>query len=131
MELPERAGIVNRRCKRSVDETVERLRATLRDKGITIFALIDHSGEAAKVAMKLRPTKLLIFGSPKSGTPLMVASPSIALDFPLKLLVWEDDGGTVWISFNSVDYLRQRHQLPEELTANIAIVSALAEKAAQ
>jgi uncharacterized protein (DUF302 family) len=81
--------------------------------------------------LNMRPTKLLIFGSPKAGTPLMIAAPSIAIDLPLKLLVWEDDAGKAWISFNSVDYLRDRHHLPEELARNIAIVSALAEEAAE
>jgi uncharacterized protein (DUF302 family) len=78
----------------------------------------------------MRPTKLLIFGSPKAGTPLMIAAPSIAIDLPLKLLAWEDAGGKVWISFNSAEYLRDRHHLPEELVQNIAVVSVLAEKGA-
>jgi uncharacterized protein (DUF302 family) len=96
-----------------------------------LFGLIDHGAEAAKVGLKMRPTKLLIFGNPKSGTPLMVAAPSIAIDLPLKLLVWEDDAGKVWILYNSVDYLRDRHGLPPQLASNIAAVSILASKAAE
>jgi uncharacterized protein (DUF302 family) len=82
-------GIVDVFGNHSVDETVERLKNILQAKGITLFAFIDHSGEAEKVGMKMRPTKLLIFGSPKAGTPLMLATPSIAIDLPLKILVWD------------------------------------------
>ena len=99
-----------------------------RDPQVTF---VDHSGEAEKAGMTMRPTKLLIFGSPKAGTPLMIAAPSIAIDLPLKLLVWEDSAGKVWITYNSADYLRDRHHLPEELVANIAIVAGLAAKAAE
>ncbi len=81
---------------------MERLEAILRAKGVALFALVDHSGEAAKVGMKMRPTKLLIFGNPKAGTPLMLAAPSSAIDLPLKILVWEDDQGKVWISYSSI-----------------------------
>ena len=98
-------GIVNIPSKHSVDETVDRLKNILRSKEITLFALIDHSGEAAKVGMKMPPTKLLIFGNPKGGTPLMLAAPSIALDLPLKILVSEDAQGKVWLSYNSPAYL--------------------------
>jgi uncharacterized protein (DUF302 family) len=131
MESQETNGIVNRQSNHSVDETTARLQSLLQSKGVTVFALVDHSGEAEKAGMKMRPTKLLIFGSPKAGTPLMIAAPSIAIDLPLKLLVSEDIAGKVWISFNSADYLRARHHFPEELAQNIAIVSTLAEKAAE
>ena len=94
-------GIVDVPSNHSVDETVERIKGILQAKGITLFALIDHSGEAEKVGMKMRPTKLLIFGSPKAGTPLMLAAPSIAIDLPLKILVWQDADGKVWLSYNS------------------------------
>src|SRR6266851_2758127 len=112
-------GIINTPSNRSVDETVEKLKRVLRDKGVTLFALVDHSGEAEKAGMKMPPTKVLIFGSPKAGTPLMLASPSVAIDLPLKILVWEDGGGKVWVSYNSPDYLKERHALPQELLANI------------
>src|SRR5580693_4929812 len=95
----------------AVDETVKRLESVLAERGVKVFALIDHSGEAEKVGMKMRPTKLVIFGSPKGGTPLMVAAPSLAIDLPLKTLVAEDEGGKVWVTYNSPEYLRERHQV--------------------
>jgi len=98
---------------------------------VTLFSLVDHSGEAEKAGMKMRPTKLLIFGSPKAGTPLMLAAPSIAIDLPLKILVWEDADGKVWVSYNSPDYLRERHNVPTDLMQNIGVVAALATKAAE
>jgi uncharacterized protein (DUF302 family) len=109
-----------------VDETVEKLKAILQTKGITLFALVDHSGEAEKVGMKMRPTKLLIFGNPKGGTPVMLAAPSIAIDLPLKILIWEDGQGKVWLSYNSPEYLQERHSVPQELLQNIAVVGTLA-----
>jgi uncharacterized protein (DUF302 family) len=115
----------------SVDETVKRLESVLAERGVKVFALIDHSGEAEKVGMKMRPTKLVIFGSPKGGTPLMVAAPSLAIDLPLKTLVAEDEGGKVWVTYNSPEYLRERHQVPEELVKNIAVVGALVAKAVE
>jgi len=124
-------GIVDVPSNHSVDETVERVKGILQSKGVTLFALIDHSGEAEKVGMKMRPTKLLIFGNPKGGTPLMLAAPSVAIDLPLKILVWEDSQGKVWVSYNSPEYLQQRHGLPQELLANIAVVETLATKAAE
>jgi uncharacterized protein (DUF302 family)/uncharacterized membrane protein YidH (DUF202 family) len=124
-------GITNKASNHSVDQTVEKLKTILQSKGVTLFALVDHSGEAEKVGMKMRPTKLLIFGSPKAGTPLMLASASIAIDLPLKILVWEDAQGKVWISYNSPDYLKERHGLPQELLQNIAVVETLAAKAGE
>jgi uncharacterized protein (DUF302 family) len=103
----------------------------LESKGVTVFAVVDHSGEAAKVGMSLAPTKLLIFGSPKAGTPLMAAAPSAALDLPLKILVWQDGAGKVWVSYNSPQYLQDRHGFPPDLTANIAVVETLARNAAE
>jgi uncharacterized protein (DUF302 family) len=96
-----------------------------------LFALIDHSGEAEKAGMKMPPTKLVIFGNPKAGTPLMLAAPSSAIDLPLKILVREDGQGKVWVSYNSPAYLQERHNLPQELLQNIAVVETLAAKAAQ
>lgn len=124
-------GIVTVPSNHSVDETVEKLNGILQAKNVTVFALIDHSGEAAKVGMKMRPTKLLIFGNPKGGTPLMLAAPSTALDLPLKILVWEDAQGKVWLSYNSPEYLQQRHGFPADLLPNIAVVGALAKNAAE
>ena len=121
-------GIVNKPSKHSVEQTVEALSNILKSKGVAVFALIDHSGEAEKVGLKMRPTKLLIFGNPKARTPLMLASPSSAIDLPLKLLVWEDGQGKVWVSYNSPEYLRERHGLPQDLVQNIAVVEPLAAK---
>ena len=119
-------GIVKIPSRHSVDETVDKLKAILKSKGVTLFALIDHSGEAEKVGMKMPPTKLLIFGNPKAGTPLMLAAPSAALDLPLKILIAEDAQGKVSISYNSAEYLKERHGFPENLMPNIAVVQALA-----
>jgi len=115
----------------SVDETLQRLESVLVARGLQIFALIDHSGEAQKVGMQMRPTKLLIFGSPKAGTPLMLASPSIAIDFPLKALISEDEKGKTWITYNSPEFLQQRHSVPEDLIKNIAGVGTLVAKAVE
>lgn len=123
-------GIVDIPSNHSVDETVEKLKGILQAKGIALFALVDHSGEAERVGMKMPPTKLLIFGNPKAGTPLMLASPSIAIDLPLKILVREDAARKVWVSYNSPENLRERHGLPENLLQNIAVVDALAHAAA-
>jgi len=125
------SGIINQPSHHSVDETVEKLEGILQAKGVTLFALVDHSGEAEKVGMKMRPTKLLILGSPKAGTPLMLAAPSVAIDLPLKILIWEDGAGKVWVSYNSPAYLQQRHGLPQDLLQNIAVVEALAAKAGE
>ena len=124
-------GIVDKATNHSVDETVDKLKGILHDKGITLFALIDHSGEAEKVGLKMRPTKLLIFGSPKAGTPFMLGAPSSAIDLPLKILIWEDAQGKVWVSYNSPAYLQKRHGLPQDLLPNIAAVETLATRAAE
>lgn len=124
-------GMDSKPSKHPVEQTVEALTALLKSKGVAIFALIDHSGEAEKVGLKMRPTKLVIFGNPKAGTPLMLASPSSAIDLPLKILVWEDGQGKVWVSYNSPEYLRERHGLAEELMQNIAIIETLATKAGE
>ncbi len=124
-------GIVAIPSHHPVDETVEKIRGILQAKGVTLFALIDHSGEAEKAGMKMRPTKLLIFGSPKAGTPVMLAAPSIAIDLPLKLLIWEDEAGKAWISYNSAEYLRTRHDVPGELMQNLAAAEAIATVAAK
>lgn len=118
-------GFVSKASQHSVPETIQRLSALLKSKGVAIFALIDHSREAEKVGLKMRPTQLLVFGNPKGGTPLMVAAPSTAIDLPLKALVWEDADGKVWLSYNSPDYLQQRHGFPVDLEKNIAAIEPL------
>jgi len=124
-------GLIDIPSNHSVDETVEKLMGILQAKGVTLFALVDHSGEAAKVGMKMRPTKLLIFGNPKGGTPVMLAAPTIAIDLPLKILIWEDAQGKVLVTYNSPAYLQARHRLPAELLQNIVVVEALAKAAAE
>ena len=124
-------GVLQVASKYSVDETVKRLESILAERGLQVFALIDHSGQAEKVGLKMHPTKLVIFGSPKGGTPVMVAAPTIAIDLPLKVLVAEDEEGKVWVSYNSPEYLQQRHGVPEELIKNIAGAGALVAKAVE
>jgi uncharacterized protein (DUF302 family) len=124
-------GLIDIPSNHSADETVTKLEGILQAKGITLFALVDHSGEAAKAGLKMRPTKLLIFGNPRAGTPVMLAAPSSAIDLPLKILVWEDDQGKVWITYNSPTYLQTRHNLPAHLLQHIAVIEPLAKAAAQ
>lgn len=125
------SGVIDVSSRYSVPETLARLQAILKEKNITVFALIDHSGEAEKAGLKMRPTQLLIFGSPKGGTPVMVAAPRLAIDLPLKALAWQDEQGRVWLSYNSAEYLRERHGFPEDLVKNLAVISALVQKAVE
>ena len=131
MTAPRAEGIVDVRSNHSVDQTVDRLQGILRSKAIELFALVDHSGEAARAGLDMPPTKLLIFGNPKAGTPVMQAAPSAAIDLPLKILVWQDPEGQVWVSYNSPGYLQRRHGFPQELVQNLAAVDALAKAAAE
>jgi uncharacterized protein (DUF302 family) len=124
-------GIVDVVSRYSVPETLARLQTILKEKGMTVFALVDHSGEAEKAGLAMRPTQLLIFGSPKGGTPLMVAAPRLAIDLPLKALAWQDEAGQVWLSYNSPEYLQQRHGFPVELMKNIAGIAGLVQKAVE
>jgi uncharacterized protein (DUF302 family) len=124
-------GLLQAASPHTVTETLQRLEAILAQRGVQVFAVIDHSGEAEKVGLKMRPTKLVIFGNPKAGTPLMVAAPTLAIDLPLKALVWEDEKGQVWVTYNSPEYLQQRHGVPEDLIKNIAVVGALVAKAVE
>jgi uncharacterized protein (DUF302 family) len=119
-------GIIHKPSNHPVAETLRKVQDFLEAKGIAIFALVDHSGEAKKVGMQMPNTKLLIFGNPKGGTPLMLAAPSIAIDLPLKLLIWEDNQGKAWVSYNSPEYLAERHGLPQSLVQNIAFLETLA-----
>lgn len=124
-------GILSKQSNHSVEETLARLKGILQTKGVAIFAVVDHSGEAEKAGMKMPPTKLVIFGNPKAGTPLMQAVPSAAIDLPLKILIAQDAAGKVWVSYNSPAYLQERHGFPLELQQNIAVVDALATAASQ
>ncbi len=122
-------GIIDHPSTQSVDKMVEQLQQLLQAKSITLFAIVDHSGEAAKVGLNMKPTKLLIFGNPKAGTPVMLAAPSIAIDLPLKILVWEDAQGKVWLSYNDPAYLQKRHNVPDSLLPNISAAEKLIQEA--
>ena len=124
------SGIKVLQSNSPVDQTVRKLEALLETKAVRLFAVIDHDGEANRVGLHMRPAKLLIFGDPRAGTPIMIASPSAALDLPLKILVSEDEAGWVWISYNTPEYLQARHGFPPELMRNIAAVEVLAVAAA-
>jgi uncharacterized protein (DUF302 family) len=124
-------GLARVASRYSIAETLQRLEAAFASKGLQIFARIDHSGEAERVGLKMRPTKLLIFGSPKGGTPLMVASPTLAIDLPMKALVFEDESGKVWLLYNRPEYLQARHGVPADLVKNLAGAGPLMEKAVE
>jgi uncharacterized protein (DUF302 family) len=119
-------GLVTLKSAHSVDETVAKIRALLEAKQIKEFALLDHSGEAAKAGLTMPKTQVVMFGNPKGGTPLMVAAPSVAIDLPLKLLVREDEAGQVWVSYWSAQALLARHGLPESFASNIAVIELIA-----
>ena len=124
-------GLVHVPSSRSVAESLQKLETVVAAVGLKVFARVDHSGEAEKVGLTMRPTKLLIFGSPKAGTPPMIASPSLAIDLPLKVLIWEDEQGKVWLSYNSPEYLMHRHNVPENLLKNIAGIGTVVQKAVE
>ena len=119
-------GIVHLAASRSVDEVLERLLSILHTKGITVFAVVDHSGEAAKVGLEMRATKLVIFGNPKAGTPLMIAAPDSALDLPLKILIAEEPSGGTRVSYNRLTYLQARYGLTPEVMTNVAAIGQIA-----
>ena len=125
------AGLAHQASSHTVEQTLARAEGLLAAKGIKVFARIDHSGEAARAGLAMKPTQLLIFGNPAGGTPLMLAAPSTAIDLPLKLLVWEDAAGQVWITYNTPEYLQARHGFPVALMANIAVIEKLAALAGQ
>ena len=129
--MPTTNGLIQVASRFSVEETVRRLQAAFAEKGLQVFAVIDHNGEAEKVGMKMAPTKLLIFGSPKAGTPLMLAAPSLAIDLPLKALVAQDADNKVTVSYNDPEYLRDRHGFAAELTKNLGGAGALIAKAVE
>jgi uncharacterized protein (DUF302 family) len=130
-EMARNNGLVQVASHYSVDDTVQRLQAAFAAKGLQVFALVDHSGEAKKVGLQMRPTKVLIFGSPKAGTPLMVAAPSLAIDLPLKALVAEDAAGKVSVTYNDPEFLRERHGVPAELIKNLAGAGTVIAKAVE
>jgi uncharacterized protein (DUF302 family) len=123
-------GVVKVASKRSFQDTFDNLEFAVLSHGLTIFARIDFSGDAERAGLAMRPTRLLIFGNPKAGTPLMVAAPTLAIDFPLKVLVSEDERGVAWVAYNSPEYLKLRHDIPEGLLKNIAGIATIVESAA-
>jgi uncharacterized protein (DUF302 family) len=126
------ADLVTLPSAHSASETVERLKSVLREKRIEVFADIDHAAGAQKVGLLLRPTRLLIFGNPQTGTPLMQSQQTIGLDLPLRALVWEDEAGKVWLTYHRPEYLAQRYQVVDHdeavkgLTAGLAAVARVA-----
>lgn len=124
-------GVVSRASAFGVHETATRIEQALTQAGMTLFAAIDHSGEAARVGLAMRETRLLIFGNPRGGTPLMVAAPLLALDLPLKALIWQDTAGQVWVSYLSPAWLAQRYHIPADLAGNIAGMEPLLAAAIQ
>lgn len=127
----QRAGLVQLASRYPVEQTVERLTRAFIEKGMQVFAVIDHSGEAAKVGLKMPATKVVIFGSPKAGTPLMLAAPSLAIDLPLKALVAEDANGETLVTYNDPAYLKERHGVPDDLIKNLAGAGALIARAVE
>jgi uncharacterized protein (DUF302 family) len=124
-------GMIDVPSPYSVPETLARLESILKERGVAVFARMDHSGEAEKAGLRMLPTQLLIFGSPKGGTPVMIAAPSVAIDLPLKALAWEDERGKVWLSYNTPEYLQERHGIPPDLLKNLAVANALIQKAVE
>ncbi len=123
-------GIISTPSHHSVSQTLDKLEGLLREKGIKVFVRIDHSGEAQKAGLEMSPTQLLIFGNPKGGTSIMLASPTAAIDLPLKALAWQDGQGKVWLSYNDPEYLKHRYGLSDEVIQPISAIGALIEKAA-
>ena len=123
------SGLVHLRSPRSVEATLGRIEAVLREAGLAIFCVVDHSGEAERAGMQMRPTKLVLFGNPSAGTPMMVAAPTVAIDLPMKALIWQDEAGRVLVSYNTADYLRSRHGVPEDLLKGVSSAGALLEMA--
>jgi uncharacterized protein (DUF302 family) len=124
-------GIVTVASAHSGAATVDQLQTLIRDRGLMLFTCIDFSGDAERAGLDLRFSQLVIFGNPRAGTPLMQCTPTAALDLPLKVLVWEDANGDTWLSFNSIEYLRQRHGLPGDLMTPVSGVAALVDAAAR
>jgi uncharacterized protein (DUF302 family) len=115
---------------RAVIDTLTRVEALARARGLTVFARIDFSGDASRAGLSLRPMGLVILGNPQAGTPLLAAAPTVGIDLPLKVLVWEDTEGRTWVGYNDAGYLQRRHQFPAELMENIAALGALVKAAA-
>ena len=120
-------GVVTKSSPHGVDETVRRLVHIIDAKELTLFSIVDHSGEALNAGLEMPNTKLVIFGSPVAGTPIMVATPLAALDLPLKLLIWEDADGATWVSYNASEYLSDRHHLDSKFDAVLAALDPISD----
>lgn len=130
MNSPTVPGLIRIASKHPVDRTIERLETLLAERGIMVFARIDFSGDAARAGLTMRPERMLVFGNPKAGTPLMQRAPTVGIDLPLKALVWEDSSGAAWIGWNDPNYVVARHGLDATFAANLAAVAPLLERAA-
>jgi uncharacterized protein (DUF302 family) len=128
MEPPSEHDLKTLPSRYSVAETLDRVEASVKAGGMSVFARVDHAGEATRVGLTMRPTELLIFGNPRGGTPIMVARPTAAIDLPLKALAWQDESGQVWLTYNTAGLLVERHGVPQELAAKLAPVEALLER---
>ena len=124
-------GLVHIPSQHAVAETLDRLEALLKERGLLVFARIDFSGDAARAGLSMRAEQMLIFGSPKAGTPLMQAVPTVAIDLPLKALAWEDASGRTWLAYNAPEYVVHRHGLAATFAANLAASIPLLEAAAK
>ena len=122
-------GVVSRPSPVSVDDTLQRLEQVIRDRGLTLFAHFDHSSEAARAGLDMQPAHVLVFGNPKAGTPLMIDSPLLALDLPLRVLVWQDNRGQVWVSYSEPKFVAQRYNIPPDLVRVIAAVQGIVDAA--
>ena len=125
------SGIVRMLSRHTVATTADRLEALLKDRGVIVFARIDFGADASRAGLTMRPEQLLVFGSPKAGTPLMVFQPTVGLDLPLKALIWEDAQGKTWLAYNDPAYIVRRHQLSTALSANLSGVVPILERATQ
>jgi uncharacterized protein (DUF302 family) len=123
--------VITKRSKYSVSATIDRIEKAITEKGMKLFARINHAEEAKLVGLEMKPTELLIFGNPKGGTSLMVAKPTVAIDLPMKALAWEDQAGQVWLTYNAPQLLQERHGLPEELALRLDPVGTLLERAVE
>lgn len=130
-DVGESSGLIHLRCNRSVSETTALLESALKEHGLRVFARIDHSRAAAEVGLKMRPAQVLLFGNPRVGTPAMIAAPTLAIDLPSKALMWEDEDGRVWLTYNAPDYLKKRHGIPEELAGSLGKLAGLLDKVAK
>ena len=126
---PHVEGIVTKPSPYSTIKLVERLQEILQSRGLALFAHINHSEEARRVGLEMQEAHVLIFGNPKAGTPLMIASPLVALELPLKVLVWQGSDGRTWVSYTSSDYLTTRYSIPHELIGNIAGIDGVVDSA--